>query len=198
MSPKEKTGKRGWIPRQDGFSILEMMITLFILLSVAGIVMMAMMQMTNTQGTVANRTAMHSSIRSATELLQQEIGQAGKIAFPPASLGGPTQMNTAITAAQIVNTDIGWTGAVSLDGAAGVYNTMLLVVDTGDEEETVAVTNLVSATKTFTGTFLLPHAAPVPVRVAGAFASGVVPTNYTCGGANCGSTPILLKLYGDI
>src|SRR5216683_806974 len=198
MSPSEKTGKQVWIRRQDGFSILEMMITLFILLSVAGIVMMAMMQMTNTQGTVANRTAMHSSIRSATELLQQEIGQAGKIAFPPASLGGPTQMNTAITAAQIVNTDIGWTGAVSLDGAAGVYNGMLLVVDTGDEEETVAVTNLVTATKTFTGTFLLPHAAPVPVRVAGAFASGVVPTNYTCGGANCGSTPILLKLYGDI
>src|SRR5713226_2729537 len=193
MSPSEKTGKQVWIRRQDGFSMLEMMITLFILLSVAGIVMAAMMQMTNTQGSVANRTAMHSSIRSATELLQQEIGQAGKIAVPPASLGGPTQMNTSVTAAQIVNTDIGWTGAVSLDGAAGVYNTMLLVVDTGDEEETVAVTNLVSATKTFTGTFLLPHAAPVPVRVAGAFASGIVPK-----GATNGSTDFLLKLYGDI
>jgi hypothetical protein len=173
--------------------MLEMMITLFILLSVAGIVMAAMMQMTNTQGTVANRTAMHSSIRSATELLQQEIGQAGKIAVPPASLGGPTQMSTSIIAAQIVNTDIGYTGAVVLDGAAGVYSGMQLVVDTGDQEETVVVTNLIPATKTFTGTFLLTHAAPVPVRVAGAFASGIVPK-----GATNGSTDWLLKLYGDI
>src|SRR5713101_4497264 len=102
MSPREKNGKRVGRRRQDGFSMLEMMITLFILLSVSGIVMLAMMQMTNTQGSVANRTAMHSSVRSATELLQQEIGQAGKIAFPPASLGGPTQMNTSVTAAQIV------------------------------------------------------------------------------------------------
>ena len=195
MWPREKTGKRVWITRQHGFSMLEMMITLFILLSVAGIVMAALMQMTNTQGTVANRTAMHSSVRSATELLQQEIGQAGKIALPP---GGPTKMNTSVIAAQIVNTDIGWTGAVTLDSAAGVYNGMLLVVDTGDQEETVAVTNLLPATKTFTGTFLLTHAAPVPVRVAGAFASGIVPTTYTCGAANCGSTGTLLKLFGDI
>src|SRR5712671_2766135 len=126
MSPIEKTGRQAPRGRQCGFSMLEMMVTLVIFLGVAGIVMTAMMQMTNTQGSVANRTAMHSSVRSATELLQQEIGQAGKIAVPPASLGGPTQMNTSVTAAQIVNTDIGWTGAVSLDGAAGVYNTMLL------------------------------------------------------------------------
>src|SRR5713226_5362215 len=152
MSPSEKTGKQVWIRRQDGFSMLEMMITLFILLSVAGIVMAAMMQMTNTQGTVANRTAMHSSIRSATELLQQEIGQAGRIAVPPASLGGPTQTTTPIAAALITNTDIGYTGPISLDGAAGMYSGMQLVIDTGDQEETVAVTNLVTATKTFTGT----------------------------------------------
>src|SRR5260370_36212802 len=77
---------------------------------------------------------------------------------------------------------------------------MQLVIDTGDKEETVAVTNLVTETKTFTGIFFIPHAAGVPVRVAGAFASGVVPTNYTCGlpPVNCGSTPYILKLYGDI
>lgn len=200
MSPRENAGKQRRSRRQDGFSLLEMMITLFILLAVAGIVMIAMMQMTSTQGTVANRTAMHSSIRSATELLQQEIGQAGKIAVPPSGSGGPTVMNTAITAAQITNTDIGFNGAVVLNGAAGVYNGMLLVVDTGDNEETVAVTNLVTATKTFTGTFFLPHVTGVPVRVAGAFASGVVPPNYTClpGNVLCGSTGTLLKLFGDI
>jgi hypothetical protein len=77
-----------------------------------------------------------------------------------------------------------------------------LVIDTGDQEETVAVTSLVPSTKTFTGTFFHTHdptrPEPVQVRVAGAYASGIVPTTYTCAGANCGSTGTLLKLYGDI
>ncbi len=193
MSPREKNGKRVGRRRQDGFSMLEMMITLFILLSVSGIVMLAMMQMTNTQGSVANRTAMHSSVRSATELLQQEIGQAGKIALPTSANGGPTQMTTAIVVADPV---LGYTGAASLDSVTGVYNGMLLVVDTGDQEETVAATNLITATKTFTGTFFLPHAANVPVRVGGAFASGIIPPNppntvNPSDGWN-------LKMYGDI
>jgi prepilin-type N-terminal cleavage/methylation domain-containing protein len=199
---RELAGKVKSEGRQHGFSVAEMMITLVILLAVAGIVMGGMVQMTNTQGTIANRTAMHSSVRDATELLQQEIGQAGKIAVPTAANGGPTKMTTAITAAQIVNTDTGYTGAVVLDGVAGLYNNMLLVIDSGDQEETVAVTSLVPSTKTFTGTFFHTHdptrPEPVQVRVAGAYASGIVPTTYTCAGANCGSTGTLLKLYGDI
>src|SRR5260221_8022022 len=158
MSPRDITGKRLPSRRQHGFSMLEMMITLIILLGVTGIVMLAMMQMTNTQGSVANRTAMHSSVRSATELLQQEIGQAGKIALPTSANSGPTLMQTAITAALIADPVVGYTGAVVLDNATGVYNGILLVIDTGDQEETVAVTSLVPATKTFTGTFFLTHA----------------------------------------
>src|ERR1700719_696141 len=98
MSPGRQTEKRTWRRRPQGFSLLEMMVTLIILLAVTGIVTLAMMQMTKTQGSVANRTAMHSSVRSATELLQQEIGQAGKIALPTAANGGPTKMTSAITA----------------------------------------------------------------------------------------------------
>jgi prepilin-type N-terminal cleavage/methylation domain-containing protein len=182
---------------QHGFSMLEMLITLVILLGVTGIVMYAMMQMTYTQGSVANRTAMHSSVRSATELLQQEIGQAGKIALPSAANGGPTKMLTAITAAQIIDPNAGYTGAVVLDGATGVYNGMLVVVDTGDQEETVAVTNLVPATATFTGTFFLTHALNAPVRVSGAYASGIIPPNPP----NTSITPsdgYYLRMYGDI
>src|SRR5258708_1405006 len=178
MSPIEKTGRQAPRGRQCGFSMLEMMVTLVIFLGVAGIVMTAMMQMTNTQGSVANRTAMHSSVRSATELLQQEIGQAGKIALPTSANGGPTKMVTAITTAQITDPLVGYSGAVVLDKAGGVYTGMLLVVDSGDQEETVAVTNLIAATKTFTGTFFLTHAlGNVPVRVAGAYASAIIPPN---------------------
>jgi len=179
--------------------MLEMLITLAILLVITGIVMYAMMQMTATQGSVGNRTAMHSSVRSATELIQQEIGQAGKIALrlPTAVNGGPTKMVTAITSAQITDPVVGYTGAVVLDKAGGVYNGMLLVVDSGDQEETVAVTNLIAATKTFTGTFFLTHAAGnVPVRVAGAYASGIIPPNPP--NATYPSDSWNLKMYGDI
>ena len=179
--------------RQRGFSMLEMLITLGILLVVTSIVMYAMVQMTATQGSVANRTSMHSSVRSATELIQQEIGQAGKIAVPTAANGGPTKMLTAITAAQITDPVVGYTGAVVLDSATGVYNGMLIVVDTGDQEETLPISSLVPATATFTGTFYLTHAANAPVRVAGAFASGIIPPTATnpSDGWN-------LKMYGDI
>jgi prepilin-type N-terminal cleavage/methylation domain-containing protein len=194
VSPIEKNGQKVRRQRQPGFSILEMLLALAILLVVSGVVMSLMMQMTTAQGSVGNRTEMHSSVRSATELLQQEIGQAGKIALPS---GGPTKMTTAITAAQLpANTDIGYTGVVVLDSVAGLYNGMLLTIDTGDQEETVTVTNLSSTG--FTGAFFLTHLANAPVRLAGAYASGIIPTTYTCAGANCGSTGTVLKLYGDI
>ncbi|MCU1342244.1 MAG: hypothetical protein JWN92_1667 [Candidatus Acidoferrum typicum] len=192
-----KSGSLEYHGRQYGFSMLEMLITLVILLGITGIVMYAMMQMTFTQGSVGNRTSMHSSVRSATELIQQEIGQAGKIALPTAANGGPTKMITAITTAQITDPVVGYTGAVALDKVGGVYPGMLLVVDSGDQEETVAVTNLIGATKTFTGTFFLTHAAGnVPVRVAGAYASGIIPPNPP--NATNPSDAWNLKMYGDI
>ena len=43
-----------------------------------------MAEMTNQQQTIWNRTEMHSGIRGATELLQQEVGQAGRITLPAA------------------------------------------------------------------------------------------------------------------
>jgi len=169
-----------------------MLLAIAILLVVTGIVMSAMMQMTMTQGTVANRTEMHSSVRSATELLQQEIGQAGKISLPAtavtlsAALGTPA--SPPISAPAVLN------------HATGIFQNDQLMIDTGDNEETVTVNSVVAATRTITAIFTLPHAALAPVRVAGTFASGIVPTTTTCGvsAVACGSTPFILKLYGDI
>ena len=44
-----------------------------------GIVMTGIHGMAMTQSTLQNRTEMHANVRSATELLQQEIGQAGRV-----------------------------------------------------------------------------------------------------------------------
>ena len=64
---------------QIGFTLLETMVSLVILLGVSAVVLSGLVQMMKTQGTITNRTEMHTSVRAATELLQQEIGQAGKI-----------------------------------------------------------------------------------------------------------------------
>ena len=176
-----RAGKCAVGGRQPGFSLLELMVALAILLSVSGIVMSALMQMMLTQGTVSNRTEMHSSVRSATEVLQQEIGQAGRVSLP-----GPVTLSGAVA---ITGTATG----VVVSSAAGMFTGEQLVIDTGANQETVALTNVDASTNTSTAVFNNIHASGVPVTVAGAFSSGIVPTNM----AN-GSTGTVLKLYGDI
>lgn len=183
MSPCETIGVRAWRLRQHGFSLLEMLLAITILMVVTGIVMSAMMQMTMTQGSVANRTEMHSSVRSATELLQQEIGQAGKVSLPAA-----VTLSAAVTTASL-----GVATAVTVTSAAGMFTGEQLVIGTGDTEETVTLTAVVAATNTITAVFTIAHVIGAPVRTAGTFASGIVPKS-----AANGSTDFLLKLYGDI
>src|SRR6185295_10991037 len=63
---------------EDGFTLPELLVATGILLVVSSIVTNALLQMTNQQQTIWNRTEMHSGVRGATELLQQEVGQAGR------------------------------------------------------------------------------------------------------------------------
>ena len=64
---------------ESGFSLMELIVATGLLLVVSSIVTSALLQMTQSQTTIWNRTEMHSGIRGATELLQQEVGQAGRI-----------------------------------------------------------------------------------------------------------------------
>src|SRR5438445_13574932 len=79
MSQTKSESKRAAKSSQAGFTLLESLIGIAILLIVGGVIMSAMAKMMKVQTTVQNRTEMHSNIRNATELLAQEIGQAGRI-----------------------------------------------------------------------------------------------------------------------
>jgi len=193
---RELTGKAETEGRQRGFSMLEMMITLFILLGIATIVMMAMMQMTMTQGSVANRTQMHGSVRSATELVQQEIGQSGRL--PPFTT--PVTLGAAVAPGPLV--------PATVNSVTGMFVNEQLVVDAGQmgsglpsiyqNPETVTVTAIdaVSTPPTFTAAFNFSHNAGAPVVVAGAFPSGIIPKTATA--PISPSTDSILKMYGDI
>jgi prepilin-type N-terminal cleavage/methylation domain-containing protein len=180
--------KTGLVRSEEGFSLLELMVSLVILLAVTAIVMSGMMQMTETQGTIGNRTEMHSSIRSATEVLQQEIGQAGRIPALPALV----TLSSAVAAGSAVTTTV--------NSVTGMFNGELLVVDagqmgpTGQNPETVTISNLNTSANTFQATYTFAHAAGAPVVVAGSFPSGIIPDD----AATNPSTGSLLRMFGDI
>src|SRR6266849_10353312 len=197
---------------QTGFTLLETMVSLVVLLAVSAIVMGGMNQMMKTQGTVANRTEMHTSVRDATEVLEQEIGQAGKISLPPLPPGQPTWLmltpvavvGTKPVTQPLVKFSVGLTTPIG----PALFDNEQLLVDTGTNQETITITCPAPGTCTDTwtaGPFYNTHnnLAGVPISVPGAFAFGVVPpvaANAAIGypGFPKGSTGTVLKLYGDI
>jgi len=174
----------------EGFSLIELLIAMAIVLLIVGAVTDGLLQTTTTTRMTWNRTEMHSGVRGVTELLQQEVGQAGFVSTPNATI----TLGTAVGGPGVAT--------VSLSSVAGMFVGEKLVIDSGCSDalipctilqETVAITAINTGANQITATFTAPHAAGVPVSVQGGFSSGIVPT----GMAN-GSTGMVLKLYGDI
>jgi prepilin-type N-terminal cleavage/methylation domain-containing protein len=181
---------------QRGFSLAELLISMSIMLVIAGAATTALMKMTGAQATLWNRTQMHSGIRGATEVLQQEVGQAGRVSLPAAvTLTGA--IATALTTAQAVN----------VSSSTGMFVGEQLVIDAGcydmsttpclSREETVVITAVNSATN-ISAIFKEPHASGAPVQVRGVFGTGVIPPSASPASYTNGSTGTTLKLFGDI
>jgi prepilin-type N-terminal cleavage/methylation domain-containing protein len=183
--------------KQAGFTLLETMVALVVLLAVSAVVMSGMMQMMKTEGTITNRTEMHTSVRGATELLEQEIGQAGKISLPQpppntawALVGPPAGVNVPadIPVTQLVTFNV-------IDPQAPAQGPVLfegewLTIDTGLNKEAVQLQcpagpgNCPNPSNTWSATFYYTHtlaAIPgtgtfgVPINVPGSFSTGIVP-----------------------
>ena len=196
---------------QSGFSLAEMLVAMAIMLMISGAAMSALLRLTSAQATIWNRTQMHSGIRGATEVLQQEVGQAGRISLPLTSAGVPYVVTLGgAVAAGAATVAIDSTAPVSYDRTAGMFVGQKLVIDKGndaavDKQETITIQSLTDTT--ITAIFAYPHASGVPVLALGAFGTGIVPpalspSGYAPGGtaftyAN-GSDGTVLKLYGDI
>jgi hypothetical protein len=122
---------------------------------------------------------MHSAVRGAIALLQQEVGQAGLVALPaPVTLSGAVAVGTQ---------------TVTVNSAAGMFVGQKLVIGTGVPLETVVVTARNLSTNQFTAAFTKAHAAGEAVTVLGGFAQGIIPPSMTNG-----STASVLKLFGDV
>src|SRR6266481_1870860 len=118
--------------KQVGFSMVETMVSIAVLSAVGGIVMSGMVQLMRTQGSITNRTEMHTSVRSATELLQQEIGQAGKVSLAPPAAN--VSLAGAVTATA---GNVAFTLSASDGSTPTVYAGESLTVDLGTNQEVV-------------------------------------------------------------
>ena len=174
------------VPSQRGFSLLELLVAVAILLIVSAVVMEGLSKMSFVNATITNRTQMHAGVRSATELLQQEIGQAGKIALP-------TETVTLTGDVTVVNPDIPVTATLGVSSATGMFVGEKLLIDAGASQETVTLTAVNVGGNQITAAFTATHTAGAAVRAAGGFAGGVIPTT-----AANGSSATVLKLFGDI
>jgi hypothetical protein len=163
-----------------GFSIVEAMISVAILMVVCGTVMQGVLNLTDINQTVANRTDMHNGVRNATELLTQEVGQAGRIALP-----GPVALAGALAA--------GVDNVLTVNSTAGMFVGEQLLIGVDNQQETGTVANINGNQITLAAVVGYDHPAGTPITAPGGFASGVVPPN-----AVNGSTGTRLKIFGDI
>jgi prepilin-type N-terminal cleavage/methylation domain-containing protein len=165
---------------EAGFTLAELLVSMTVMLLISGAAMTALLKMGSTQATIWNRTQMHSGIRGATEVLQQEVGQAGRIALPasvtltnPAALG-----DTSLT----------------VSSTSGMFAGEKLTLGAGTGQETVTVSaEPTSSTSVSVSATTAVHASGDPINVQGGFAAGIVPTT-----TPNGSTSAVLKLFGDI
>jgi prepilin-type N-terminal cleavage/methylation domain-containing protein len=199
---------------ESGFSLIELLVSTTLLLIVSSIVTGALIQVTHQQKTIWNRTEMHSGIRGATELLQQEVGQAGRVTLPG---DGTITLLTNVTVPSgtfpctPIATSPYWTGGVTptvtVSSSVGLWADLqkgvkLAVLD-GDNSETVTV-QTIPATGQITACFSRSHTQPKKMMALGGFAEGIIgpSTTYTIGAVTGtyvgGSDKNHLKLFGDI
>jgi prepilin-type N-terminal cleavage/methylation domain-containing protein len=181
---------------ESGFSLLEMLVVIAVLSVVSAGVLEGVFRLTQVSGTVHNRTEMHAGVRNATELLQQEVGQAGRVALPNlVQLAGAVTgaMLNAPTAVTLQAVNASGTVLTTVNPTVGIFIGEQLVVDAGDKQETVTVTDVSTTNKTITASFVEVHAINTPVDARGGFAWGIVPPSTTNG-----STGTSLKIVGDI
>ena len=210
---------------ESGFSLVELLVAMTVMLLISGAAFTAIMKLGTTQSTIWNRTQMHSGIRGATEVLQQEVGQAGRIALISGGSSGCTSATTVPCLTSVTGPYPGGTIVFTVSSICGMFvgeNLFLDVPTPTSTPETVTIAQIngggdPTSTQCPSGSTILggsitttvgttyAHSAGAPLQALGGFIGGVVPpATYTFQPSGPtitfpnGSTPSILKLFGDI
>jgi prepilin-type N-terminal cleavage/methylation domain-containing protein len=161
--------------KSRGFSLIEVMISLLVLLVMTGAAFYALAYYQRNYGSSRLRAVMHEGVRGAVELITQEVGQAGLLDFTTRTT------SAAITASLTPQ-------AVVLDSVDSIFVGEDLIVGTSTTEETVKVTAVNTGAVTVTGVFTQSHPINSRVRGYGVFPQGILSS----------STATELRIFGDI
>jgi type II secretory pathway pseudopilin PulG len=189
-TPRGRGSVRAPLPCLDGdgecgYTLVEMLISIFILMIVSGLMMQGVLDMRRLNDQQSNRSDMHAGIRNATALLQQEVGQAGRMAFP-----GAVTLSSAVGSTGTHTVAVTSTAAPA---TASMFPGLRVVVDVGVDQEIVELLDVNHTTGQIQANFTSMHPAGARVIPAAGFSAGVIPTTVADG-----STASLLKIVGDI
>jgi hypothetical protein len=159
--------------RRRGFSFVELMVAISMLFSISGGAFLLLGYFQQVSTSQALKADMHAGVRSATELLAQEIGQAGLMSFTPTSLTA----SVAATGSQ----------TATVASTSGMFVGQILQVDTGSALESVIITAVSTSTK-FTGVFAQTHSSGAIVYASGVYPYGILAS----------SSATSLQMFGDI
>jgi prepilin-type N-terminal cleavage/methylation domain-containing protein len=162
--------------KSRGFSLIEVMISLLVLLVVAGAAFYALAYYQRNYGSSRLRAVMHEGMRGAVELISQEVGQAGLLDFQTTT-SGLTPIVPALGDQSVV-----------LGSVNSIFQNQILIVGSADTEETVVVDSVNFATSTIQAIFAKNHPPNSIVRAYGVYPQGILSS----------STANDLKIFGDI
>ncbi len=167
---------------EQGFTLVELMISLLILMVVIGAVVNLFSVAINQHESEQTSIESNQDARSGLELMTQEIAQAGSHrgthTYPTAGItGGISEQTVTVKSTNGFMT--------------GDY------VDLGDASSSESVKLTAVGTSTFTGIFFGTRAATDPIRLyAQPFQNGVIPPAGLA--ANSSTAATTLKIFGDI
>jgi prepilin-type N-terminal cleavage/methylation domain-containing protein len=172
-----------------GFSLLELMIALFVVLIMGSGAFLALNQNQKVYVSRSNNSTMYTAVRSAAELITQEIGQAGSVCGSDS-----TCFSTKLTSAVSSGTSL------NVANTAGLFQGEKLTLDPNNVNDEVVQISSINSSTSITLLAATPvtnsHVAGAYVVVQGVFWQGVMSTGQPSAGQ--GSTATKLKMYGDI
>lgn len=180
---------------ESGFSLLELMVSIAILLVITGATFSVMSSYQKSYGTTQLKADMYMNLRGVSELMAQEIGQAG------------LKISPTYPQAQFTNSVVGGAfGTATVTTSIGMAVTtppMQVMIDQGQPaQETVTIAAVTTGVPgTFSATFGQNHTSGATVTIVGqgVYANGVLPFSPPATPVStAGSTPSTLELFGDI
>lgn len=161
------------IQNERGFSLIELLVSLTVLLVIAGASLSALTTAQKIHTAQQMTADMHAGLRGTFELLTQEIGQAGALNRTPQTLTASV-------------TGSGTSQNVTISSSANIFVGEKLSIDTGSSEETVQVTAV--GTNQISGIFKQSHASGTALVADGVLPQGIMST----------STATSLQIVGDV